>query len=138
MQTITTSSIDATAIAARLFEQLERAWNDADGSAFAAPFADESDFVDIRGGHHRGADAIARGHQGIFDSIYAGSTVRYQVDLARELAPGSVLAVASATLDAPVGPLQGVNLSRATVVITEQDGGWKITAFHNTLVAQGA
>ena len=46
----------------------------------------ESDFVNVRGEHHRGATAIARGHQGIFDTIYAGSTVRYRLELARELA----------------------------------------------------
>ena len=133
----TTSTLQPTEIASSLLERLEQAWNAADGAAFAAPFTEESEFVDIRGGHHRGRDVIAAGHQGIFDSIYAGSVVRFRVDLAREVAPGAILAIGSSTLDAPTGPLKGVNHARNTTVIVERDGEWQITAFQNTLVAQG-
>ena len=119
-----------------LVRRLQDAWNAADGDAFAADFAEDADFVNVRGEHHRGdADYIGRAHQGIFDSVYAGSTVRYEVLVARELAPGVVLAVAAATLDAPQGPLQGVNEARITIVMTEEDGRWGISAFHNTLQA---
>jgi uncharacterized protein (TIGR02246 family) len=124
-----------TTIAAARFEQIEQAWNRADGAAFGGAFADDTDFVNIRGAHHRGDGAtIGHAHQGIFDSIYAGSTVHYRLDVAREIAPGCILAVATSTLDAPSGPLQGVNNSRITAVITEQDDGWVIEAFQNTLV----
>ena len=82
-----------SAIAAGLFEELELAWNRADGAAFGHPFADDADFVDIRGDHHTGIEAIGHGHQAIFDSIYAGSTVQYEIDAAREVAPGCILAV---------------------------------------------
>jgi uncharacterized protein (TIGR02246 family) len=114
---------------------LERAWNDADGAAFGAPFADESDFVDIRGGHHRGKAEIAHGHQAIFDSIYAGSTVRLRLNVARPVA-GGLLAVATSTLDAPGGPLQGIHDARFTMVIAEQGDDWRVASFHNTLVAE--
>ena len=132
---MTTTSADPTTIATTILQQLEGAWNDADGAAFGAPFADESDFVNVRGEHHRGADNIARGHQGIFDTIYAGSTVRYRLELARPVA-GGILAVANATLDAPSGPLQGIHNSRMTMVIAEQGDDWRVAAFHNTLVAE--
>jgi hypothetical protein len=62
-------------------------------------------------------------------------SVRLQLDVAREIAPGCVLAVATSTLDAPSGPLQGVNRGRITAVITEQEDRWAITAFQNTLVS---
>jgi uncharacterized protein (TIGR02246 family) len=131
-------TVDPAAIAATLLQQAERAWNNGDGPAFGAVFADESDFVDIRGGHHRGDGAlIGRGHQAIFDSIYADSTISYRLEVARLLAPGCVVAVAISTLDAPGGPLRGVNHSRMTVVIAEEDGRWCITAFQNTLVVEG-
>ena len=132
MQTLT----DPTTLATATFAALERAWNAADGQGYGAPFAAEADFVNVRGEHHRGGpDYIGQAHQGIFDSIYAGSSVHYEVDVARTLAPGAVLAVASATLDAPTGPLQGISHARITVVLTEQEGRWVISAFHNTLVA---
>jgi uncharacterized protein (TIGR02246 family) len=135
---LTDAATDPATIAASLFQQAEQAWNDADGAAFGALFTEESDFVNIRGEHHRGAVAIGRGHQGIFDTIYAGSRVRYELELARSVAPGIIVALAGATLNVPAGPLQGVLHARMTVVITEQDGPWLITAFHNTLVAEGA
>jgi uncharacterized protein (TIGR02246 family) len=131
----TAETTTPTNIAETIVERLEQAWNDADGAAFGAEFTDESDFVNVRGEHHRGATAIGRGHQGIFDTIYAGSTVRFELELARPLAPGLVLAILGSTLDVPAGPLQGVHNARMTLVITEQDGRWAITAFHNTLVA---
>jgi uncharacterized protein (TIGR02246 family) len=131
------TATDPATIAASIFQQAEQAWNDADGAAFGALFTDESDFVNIRGEHHRGSVAIARGHQGIFDTIYAGSRVRYEPELARSVAPGTIVALAAATLEVPAGPLQGVLNARMTVVITEQGGRWLITAFHNTLIREG-
>jgi uncharacterized protein (TIGR02246 family) len=122
-------------VATTMFELMEQAWNRADGPAFGALFDDETDFVNIHGAHLRGDGAfIARGHQVLFDGIYAGSTVRYQVDVAREVSPGCVVAVVAANLDAPSGPLQGINKARITVTIIERESRWSITAFQNTLV----
>jgi uncharacterized protein (TIGR02246 family) len=134
---MTSTLTDPTTIAADLFQSMEQAWNDADGPAFGALFAEESDFVNIRGEHHRGAAAIGHGHQAIFDSIYRGSTVRYRPELARSVAPGVIVALAGATLDVPAGPLRGVHNSRMTIVVTEESDRWAITAFHNTLVLEG-
>jgi len=131
---MTTMTTDAAAVAAPIVERLEQAWNVADGRAFAAPFADETDFVEIRGGHHRGAEAVARGHEAIFSTIYAGSTVDLQLEVARTVAPGVVLAIVGSTLQVPAGPMAGVNQARMTMVIVEQEDDWVITAFHNTLV----
>ncbi len=131
-------SADPAGVATAILERAEQAWNEGHGAAFGALFAGESDFVDIRGGHHRGDGAhIGRGHQALFDSIYAGSSVRFRLDVARLLAPGCILAVATSTLDAPQGPLQGVNHSRASLVITARGGEWVVTAFHNTRVVEG-
>ena len=124
-----------TTVAAPIVERLQQAWNAADGRAFAAPFADDTDFVEIRGGHHRGAEAVARGHEAIFSTIYAGSTVDLQLETARTVAPGAVVAVVGSTLQVPAGPMAGVNQARMTMVIVEQEDDWYITAFHNTLVA---
>ena len=89
-----------------LSSRLERAWNSADGAAFGEPFADETDFVDIRGTHHRGDGVqVGQAHQAILDSIYRGSNVSYNVTSARRLGPGCLLAHATATLVAPSGPL---------------------------------
>ncbi len=69
-------TIDAKVIAAGVFEQAEQAWK--------RPTAPRSGSLRRRERlrehprrYHRGADVIARRHQAIFDTIYAGSTVRY-------------------------------------------------------------
>lgn len=125
---------DPGVIATALFTHLERTWNQADADTYSEAFATDADFVDIRGTHHVGRSAIAAGHQEIFDTIYAGSTVHYELDRAREISPGVVVAVVAATLDAPHGPLQGTNHARFTLTIAATDDGRLITAFHNTLI----
>ena len=85
-------------------------------------------------GAHTGRDAIAAGHQQLFDTIYAGSTVRYQVLQARRLGDGVILAHARCSLNAPGGPLAGEHASTITVVLARYDDEYEIAAFHNTLV----
>ena len=81
--------------------RLEAAWNAMDGSAFAAPFAGDADFVNIRGEHFRGRPAIAAGHAAIFRTIYAGSTNHFTVEAARLLRPEVALVHVRSLLDAP-------------------------------------
>jgi uncharacterized protein (TIGR02246 family) len=121
--------------AARMFVAgLEAAWNAADGAAFGARFTDDAVFVDVRGSRHRGRPAIAAGHQGIFDSIYRGSTVGYEVESIDQLGPDVAVAHANATLDCPTGPMAGRNHARFTVVLVRGSDAWEATTFHNTLV----
>jgi uncharacterized protein (TIGR02246 family) len=118
-----------------LVAELEKAWNAADGEGFARPFAEDADFVNIRGDHLRSREAIARGHQGIFDTIYKGSVVRFQVAAVRAIAPDVLLVHVKSTLKAPTGPLAGEHHSLFTAVLTRAPDGWRIAAFHNTLIA---
>jgi uncharacterized protein (TIGR02246 family) len=126
---------DGRRIVSDLVDQLEAAWNAADGSAFGGPFAEDADFVTIRGDHLRTRDVIAKGHQVIFDTIYQGSKVRYQLAEVRTITPGVVVAHVKATLTAPTGPLAGEHGSLFTIVVVQYDGDWQIAAFHNTLIA---
>jgi uncharacterized protein (TIGR02246 family) len=99
-----------------------------DGSAFAAPFAGDADFVNIRGDHFRGRAAIAAGHAEIFRTIYAGSTNYYTVEAARLLRPEVALVHVRALLDAPQGPLAGRHGARFSLVLTKEPGGCRPTA----------
>jgi uncharacterized protein (TIGR02246 family) len=113
---------------------LERAWNEGDGAAFAAPFAEDADFVNIRGEHARTREAIAQGHQGIFNTIYKGSTVRYEVAAVRRIARDVLVAHVRSRLNAPAGPLAGEHRSLFTMVLVHAQNDWRIAAFHNTLM----
>ena len=115
--------------------ELEKAWNAADGAGFARPFADDADFVNIRGDHFRTREVIAKGHQVIFDTMYKGSVVRYHVTDMRAVTPEVLVAHVKSRLTAPTGPLAGEHGSLFTLVLVQRDNDWRIAAFHNTLVA---
>jgi uncharacterized protein (TIGR02246 family) len=119
-----------------LIDRLEQAWNEADGRAFGEPFTADADFSDIRGEYHSGQEAIATGHQAIFDSIYkGGSSTQYKLIQARELSDDVILAHATGVLRAPSGPLAGEHGAVQSLVLVRGDEEWKIAGFHNTLVA---
>jgi uncharacterized protein (TIGR02246 family) len=121
-----------------IVRQLEAAWNAMDGQAFAAPFAADADFVNIRGEHFRSQAAISAGHAGIFRTIYAGSTNHYELETARLLRPEVALVHVHSILDAPHGPLAGRHGARFSLVLTKENGRWEIAALHNTLEAAPA
>lgn len=125
----------AEGVAAELIGRLERAWNEADGRAFGEPFAPDADFVTIRGEHLYGREAIAAGHQAIFDSIYKGSSTEFDLTGARELSDVVMLVHTTAVLRAPSGPLAGEHGAVQSLVLVRGGDGWEIAAFHNTLMA---
>jgi uncharacterized protein (TIGR02246 family) len=117
-----------------LVASLEGAWNAGDGEAFAAPFAPDADFVNVRAEHHQGRQAIAAGHTGIFRTIYAGSTNRYVVKSARLLTSDVAVVHVDAALDVPAGPLAGRMQALYSLVLVRDGSGWQIASFHNTLL----
>ena len=122
----------AWTIADETLARLERAWNVGDGTAFGEAFGIDADFVDIRGGHHHGADVVAAGHQHLFDTLYAGSAMRYWLETARIVAPERLHArLAGATLEIPAGPAAGVSQARLTAVLTSDGETWSLAALHN-------
>jgi uncharacterized protein (TIGR02246 family) len=116
-----------------IVQALETAWNAGDGEAFAAPFAADADFVNVRAEHFRGRQAIAAGHAGIFRTIYAGSQNKYVVESVRPLAAAVALVHVRATLDVPAGPLAGRHAACFSMVCIRESGGWQIASLHNTL-----
>ena len=117
--------------------QLEAGWNAKSGASFAKPFADDADYVVINGTQIKGREAIAQGHQRIFDTVFKDSTLSLSVKQVRMLrADVAVLHVAAHLKSA-----QGAGAQEAdaviTLVMTKESGAWKIAAFQNTGVAAG-
>ncbi len=116
--------------------RLEAAWNAMDPVAFAEPFTEDADFVNIAGEHHRGRPAIVEGHHAIFRDFYADSTAKLKLMSVRLLTPDVALAHVRSELDVPKGPLAGSNTAVFSMVLTKRgrrDGDeWEIAAFHNT------
>ena len=104
-------------VATELIGHLEQAWNEPDGQAFGEPFTADADFVTIRREHLRGQEAIAAGHQAIFDSIYKRSSTDFELKRARELSDDVILAHATAVLRGPSGPLAGEHSAVQSLVL---------------------
>lgn len=126
------TAADRTAIDA-IVASLESAWNAGDGEAFAALFADDADFVNVRAEHHQGRRAIAAGHTAILRTIYAGSTNRYTIESARLVTPDIALVHVQAVLDVPSGPLAGRMQALFSMLLVRSAAAWQIASFHNTL-----
>ena len=125
------SAKDRSAIEA-IVRELEAAWNAMDPEAFSRPFAEDADFVNIVGEHHRGRPAIVAGHRTIFRDFYADSTTELALMAVRPLRPDVALVHVHSKLDAPKGPLAGRNTAVFSMVLTKERGSWEIVAFHNT------
>jgi len=118
----------------KIVEQLETAWNNSDSVAFAAPFADDADFVHILGGHFIGRLSIEHGHRTIFDTIYKGSTVKFAVEKVRFVGFEVAIVFLFATLTLSTEGLPPQINARPTMVLQREDGSWKIVTFQNTMV----
>lgn len=112
--------------------QMEAGWNAKSGALFAKPFAEDADYVIINGVHIRGREAIDKGHQGIFDTIYKDSTLALAVKQVRFLRPDVALVHVNARNRVPQS---GERSAIITLVMVKDAGAWKITAFQNTQVA---
>jgi uncharacterized protein (TIGR02246 family) len=119
-----------------VLEQLERGWNSGDGEAFAAPYAEDAEFVTVQGMRVTGRAAIAAGHQGIFDSIYAGSTNSMELQDTLEVSGDVRIALTRNTLSVPAGPLAGVRQAMSTNVLRRIGAGWEVVSTHNTIIEE--
>jgi uncharacterized protein (TIGR02246 family) len=124
---------DETAIRAQV-EQMSKGWNAKNGAEFAKPFAEDADYVVINGMQIKGRTAIAKGHQGIFDTIYKNSTISYAVDSIRFLRSDVAVVHVGGTLKVTEGNETRAGNARMTLVMTKANGKWEIAAFQNTSV----
>ena len=113
--------------------QLEAGWNAKSGAAFAKPFAEDADYVVINGTQIKGRDAIAEGHQRIFDTYLKDSTLALSVRQVRMLRADVAVVHVSAHMKAGGQDADAV----ITLVMTKEKGDWKIAASQNTSVAAG-
>jgi len=112
--------------------QMEAGWNSKSGAAFAKPFAEDADYVVINGMQIKGREAIAEGHQRIFDTFYKDSVISLSVKQTRMLRADVAVVHVSAHLKSTPGAGAQEADAVITLVMTKESGAWKIAAFQNT------
>ena len=121
---------DADALA-RLVAALAETWNRMDGDAFADLFAEDAVFVDIKANRDNGRDAIAERHRWLFEGVFRGTSIGYDLIDARMIGSGLALGHIRAHVDTGGGTLETL----ATCVFREAGGAWLLLAFHNTEIS---
>jgi uncharacterized protein (TIGR02246 family) len=128
---------DPVQVASAVLDRLNAAWNAADGARFAAEFTDDADVINIFGEPFHGRADLASRMQLIFDGIFKGSVhVGREIEVARYLAPDTILVVSSARIAVPAGPMSPETSNRQTLILVKDGDGWRIRHWHNTTVGR--
>ncbi|RNL86926.1 SgcJ/EcaC family oxidoreductase [Halostreptopolyspora alba] len=129
---------DRAAIAATL-QRLAEAWNAGDAAAYGAEFTEDASYVAFNGEIMRGRTEIEQVHRWLFDGPLRGSRMQSGGDPSTS-APPRIIRPGVAVMQQGGGirpegatELADDRASLATLVLVEEDqGDWRITAFHNT------
>lgn len=134
MNEFTSSDGDQASVRA-LYSQLMDGWNKGDAEAFAAPFAEDADFIAFDGTHFKGRPEIVSSHQPLFDKWLKGTRLTGEVRNIRFLSPEVALmhAIGGTIMRNKAEPAPARD-SVQTLVAAKCDGEWRLAAFHNTRV----
>ena len=119
----------------QIVKQVEDGWNAHDGKAFAAPFADDADYVVTNGMFSKGKNSIEEGHTRIFSTIYKDSRNAATVKSIRFLRSDVAVVHIEWNLEFRVGSETKKTQAMNTMFMTKENGKWSIAAFHNTYIA---
>jgi uncharacterized protein (TIGR02246 family) len=126
------SPADETAIQ-DLLRQMSDGWQRGDGTAFAAPFAEDADYIVATGDYLQGRRQIADMHQGVFDGIFKGTRLGGQLKSMRCIAPDVVLVQSAGGILFPGEFDDAVEPNGlVTLVVAKRDGTWSVVHFQNT------
>ena len=116
-----------------LLWQLIDGWNQGSGEAFAAPFAEDADFVGFDGTYFKGRKEIVSFHKMLFGRILVGTRLVGKIRGVRFLTPEVALMHAvGGTMMPGQSDLDPDRNSIQTLVATKHDGAWKLAAFQNS------
>jgi uncharacterized protein (TIGR02246 family) len=113
---------DDQAIRALLVKMFD-AWAMGNGSAYAACFTEDSDYVTFNGIRLRGRRENAELHAALFRGVLKGTRIAAAVESLASLSDDVALVHTLGT---------GREKSRQTYVVVRREGGWQIRSFQNT------
>lgn len=128
---VSETSKDETAIR-QIVKQVEDGWNAKSGKDFAAPFAENADYVVVNGMYIKGRAAIEKGHQQIFDTFYKDSRLAGTIKSIRFVRSDVAIVHVEWNLTFRYNGKEEKSLAMNTMFMTKENGKWQIAAFHNT------
>ena len=113
-----------------LWQRMAEGWAAGSGERFAAIFAPDVEFVNVRGEEQHSREAVAKGHQMMFESRFRGTTLGVEEPRIRFIDDNTAVVHVVSTVDGVDGRLVSTH---AQAVVERRDGEWLITAFHNMI-----
>lgn len=133
-QELTLSTADEAAMR-QIAQTLQDGWNTGNGALFASHFATDANYTVWNGRYIQGKEAVATGHQQIFDTIYKDTRQKIEIAWMRLLRPD----VAVAQLHAGIVNHSMNGHDEATwpklkplLVLAKENGRWQIAVLQNT------
>jgi uncharacterized protein (TIGR02246 family) len=109
-------------------------------NSFAAHFAEDADFINVRGWWWRGRDEIERRHAVLHETMFGESSMSLELASARKLCPGVVLAhVRWRMIGHEFGGPDATSEPRTGIwswVVRNRDGSVEIVSSHNTDIVE--
>ncbi|MEP7317703.1 MAG: SgcJ/EcaC family oxidoreductase [Panacibacter sp.] len=128
-------SADETSIK-QIVQSMREGWNKKDGNLFASRFAEDCDYVVVNGMFIKTKNAVAQGHQGIFNSFYKETSLELHLQDARYLTDDIVIAhVTGRRYGNVAGKYEDIK-AIITLTLQKKSGDWSIAAFQNTEVKE--
>jgi uncharacterized protein (TIGR02246 family) len=106
-----------------LLVKMSEAWAMGNGSAYAACFTEDSDYVTFNGIRLRGRRENAELHAALFRGVLKGTRIAATVESLASLSDDVALVHTLGT---------GRKKSRQTYVVVRREEGWQIRSFQNT------
>ncbi len=123
---------DESAVRA-LVQKCIEGWNKGSGEAFAAQFAEDSDFIVANGMHIKGRRENASSHQQTFDTFMKGTRLSIQIKSVRFLKPDvALMHTVSKVLKPGESDASPEPEFRQTWTVSKRGKEWLIDAFQNT------
>jgi uncharacterized protein (TIGR02246 family) len=117
------------------------AWNRGDAEAFGAHYAEDGSFTNVIGQQLYGRKAFIAQHSGIFSTIYKGSRCVFTIGKIKFLRPDVAVVDIDGILTGAKRLPPGLKAQddgalhvKLQQVMTKENGGWQIDAFHNVAV----
>jgi uncharacterized protein (TIGR02246 family) len=116
-----------------ILRQMNDGWRNGDGQAYAAPFAEDADYITAPGERVEGRRGIAESHQRIFESFFKGTRLAGRMRSLRCIAPGVVIVQMEGAVLFPGESDDAVPANGfVSLVILKEAGAWRIIHFQNT------
>ena len=107
-------------------------WNHHDMARFAGLFHSDASFVNVIGLLMKGKDAIENIHAAAHAGPFLTSTLRMQVEDARTVVPGVMVAHIRSSLHGDSRDPSNERKTLFTLVLELREDRWRIVAAHNT------